>query len=55
MAKRFTLRIAVNNLFDRDPPLMPDSRNVLGLLRNNTLFRYDLLGRQIVIGATTRF
>ena len=55
VAKRFTLRIAVNNLFDRDPPLMPDSRNVLGLLRNNTLFRYDLLGRQIVIGATTRF
>ena len=55
VAKRFSLRVAVNNLFDRDPPLMPDSRNVLGLLRNNTLFRYDLLGRQIVVGATTRF
>ncbi|WP_241491777.1 TonB-dependent receptor domain-containing protein [Sphingomonas endophytica] len=55
VAKRFTLRVAVNNLFDRDPPLLPDSRSVLGLLRSNTLFRYDLLGRQIVVGATARF
>lgn len=55
VAKRFTLRLAVNNLFDRDPPLLPDSRSVLGLLRSNTLFRYDLLGRQIVVGATARF
>ncbi|MEH3121831.1 MAG: TonB-dependent receptor [Sphingomonas phyllosphaerae] len=55
VAKRFTLRLAVNNLFDRDPPLLPDSRSTLGLLRSNTLFRYDLLGRQIVVGATARF
>ncbi|WP_082457005.1 TonB-dependent receptor domain-containing protein [Sphingomonas sp. Leaf23] len=55
VAKRYTLRLAVNNLFDRDPPLIPNSRSLLGLLRNNTLFRYDLLGRQIVAGATVRF
>ncbi|MEH3159262.1 MAG: TonB-dependent receptor [Sphingomonas taxi] len=55
VAKRFTLRVSVNNLFDRDPPLLPDSRNVLGLLRSNTLFRYDLLGRQFVFGVSTRF
>ncbi len=55
IAKRFALRVSVNNLFERDPPLLPDSRNVLGLLRSNTLFRYDLLGRQIVVGATARF
>lgn len=55
VAKRYTLRLAVNNLFDRDPPLIPNSRSELGLLRNNTVFRYDLLGRQIVAGATVRF
>nr|WP_246360697.1 TonB-dependent receptor [Sphingomonas abaci] len=55
IAKRFTLRFSVNNLFDRDPPLIPDSRQTLGLLRSNTLFRYDLLGRQIVMGVSTRF
>ena len=55
VAKRFVLRLAVNNLFDRDPPLIPNSRSELGLLRNNTVFRYDLLGRQIVAGATVRF
>lgn len=55
VAKRYTLRFAVNNLFDRDPPLIPNSRSDLGLLRNNTVFRYDLLGRQIVAGATVRF
>jgi outer membrane receptor protein involved in Fe transport len=52
---RFTLRLAVNNLFDRDPPLLPDSRSVLGLLRSNTLFRYDLLGRQLVANVSVKF
>ncbi|WP_243848286.1 TonB-dependent receptor domain-containing protein [Sphingomonas insulae] len=55
IAKSFTLRISVNNLFDRDPPVIPDSRNLLGLLRNNTMYNYDLLGRQIVAGASVRF
>ncbi|HEX8484929.1 TonB-dependent receptor domain-containing protein [Sphingomonas sp.] len=55
VAKQLSLRLSVNNLFDKDPPLIPDSRNLLGLLRNNTLFGYDLLGRQLVAGATMRF
>lgn len=55
VSKRFTLRLSANNLFDRDPPLIPNSRNVLGLLRNNTLFRYDLLGRQLVAGISLRY
>jgi outer membrane receptor protein involved in Fe transport len=55
VVKRMNLRFSVNNVFDKDPPLIPDSRNLLGLLRNNTLFRYDLLGRQFVVGATVRF
>ncbi|NYD90190.1 TonB-dependent receptor [Sphingomonas melonis] len=55
IAKRYTLRASVNNLFDRDPPLVPDSRSTLGLLRANTMFNYDLLGRQIVMGVTTTF
>lgn len=55
IAKRFSLRLSVNNLFDRDPPLVPDTRNLLGLLRNNTVFGYDQLGRQLVAGVVTRF
>lgn len=53
--KQMTLRIAANNLFDRDPPLVPDSRSRIGLLRGNTIMGYDLLGRQIVVGVSTRF
>ncbi|MES2336893.1 MAG: TonB-dependent receptor [Pseudomonadota bacterium] len=55
IAKRFSLRLAVNNLLDKDPPLLPNSRNVLGLLRANTVMRYDLLGRQIVAGIGLNF
>jgi len=55
IAKAYTLRVSVNNLFDKDPPLLPNSRSVLGLLRNNTLMGYDLLGRQIVAGVALRF
>ena len=55
VGKRFTLRFSANNIFDRDPPLVPNARNLLGLLRNNTLFNYDLLGRQLNAGATVRF
>ncbi|WP_033922182.1 TonB-dependent receptor domain-containing protein [Sphingomonas sp. 37zxx] len=55
IAKRFNLRFSVNNLFDKDPPLLPNARNVLGLLRTNSLMRYDMLGRQLVAGATMKF
>ncbi len=52
--KRMTFRIAANNLFDRDPPIVPDSRSKIGLLRGNTIMGYDLLGRQIVAGVSLR-
>ncbi|MGR6328248.1 TonB-dependent receptor domain-containing protein [Sphingomonas sp. XXL09] len=54
VAKRFGLSVSVNNLFDRDPPLVPDSRSLLGLLHSNTMFGYDLLGRQIAVGFNAR-
>jgi len=55
IADRFTFRLSVNNVFDKDPPLIPNSRSVLGLLRSNTMFNYDLLGRQLVAGINARF
>ncbi|WP_230770755.1 TonB-dependent receptor domain-containing protein [Sphingomonas sp. Leaf4] len=55
IAKRMTFRLSVNNVFDTDPPLVPNSRNLLGLLRTNTVFRYDLLGRNVVAGIGLNF
>ncbi len=52
--KRMTFRVAANNILDRDPPLIPDSRSRIGLLRGNTIMGYDLLGRQIVAGVSVR-
>ena len=52
--KQMTFRLAANNIFDRDPPLVPDSRARIGLLRGNTIMGYDLLGRQIVAGISLR-
>ncbi|MCD2322592.1 TonB-dependent receptor [Sphingomonas sp. IC-56] len=52
--KQMTFRVAANNIFDRDPPLVPDSRARIGLLRGNTIMGYDLLGRQIVAGVSIR-
>ncbi|MBY9062918.1 TonB-dependent receptor [Sphingomonas yunnanensis] len=54
IGKVYTLRFSVNNLLDRDPPLLPDSRSTLGLLRGNTLFRYDLLGRQLAASVSMK-
>jgi outer membrane receptor protein involved in Fe transport len=52
--KRMTFRISANNIFDRDPPIVPDSRSRIGLLRGNTIMGYDLLGRQLVAGISLR-
>ena len=39
-------------MFDKTPPILPNSYNY-GLSRSNTLSaRYDSLGRQIAVGAT---
>ncbi|MDJ0276756.1 TonB-dependent receptor [Sphingomonas sp. 2R-10] len=54
VAKRMTFRLTANNLFDTDPPLVPNSRERIGLLRTNSIMGYDLLGRQIVAGVSLR-
>ncbi|MFV0622496.1 TonB-dependent receptor domain-containing protein [Sphingomonas sp. ac-8] len=52
----FSFRIAANNILDKSPPVFPNSRDVTGLFRNNTISsRYDILGRQIAIGTTINF
>jgi outer membrane receptor protein involved in Fe transport len=51
----YSFRISANNIFDKLPPLLPNSYGY-GLSRSNTLSaRYDSLGRQIAIGATVNF
>lgn len=53
--KAYSFRISANNLFDKTPPILPNSYNY-GLSRSNTLSaRYDSLGRQIAVGATLNF
>ena len=55
IAKRFSFRVAANNLLDRVPPILPNSYNI-ALARTNTIpQRYDSLGRQIAIGTTITF
>jgi outer membrane receptor protein involved in Fe transport len=53
--KAYSFRISANNLFDRTPPILPNSYNY-GLSRSNTLSaRYDSLGRQLAVGVTLNF
>ncbi|KQT32903.1 hypothetical protein ASG29_08950 [Sphingomonas sp. Leaf412] len=54
VSKQMTFRLAANNIFDIDPPLVPNSRERIGLLRTNTVMGYDLLGRQLVAGLSVR-
>jgi len=55
VTKAYSFRISANNLFDRTPPILPNSYNY-GLSRSNTLSaRYDSLGRQVAVGFTLNF
>ena len=49
----FTLRAGINNIFDKDPPLLDDS--VTGSGTPNTYNNYDLLGRAVFVGLTADF
>jgi len=49
----FTLRAGVNNVFDKDPPLVPAS--IVGGGLPNTYPMYDLLGRRMFVGLTANF
>ncbi|USI72767.1 TonB-dependent receptor domain-containing protein [Sphingomonas morindae] len=53
--KGYSIQIAANNLFDRKPPLVPNSYGYSLSYANTFPQRYDSLGRQIAISATTRF
>jgi len=55
VTKAYSFRISANNLFDKTPPILPNSYNY-GLSRSNTLSaRYDSLGRQVAVGVTLNF
>ncbi|HEU0066837.1 MAG TPA: TonB-dependent receptor, partial [Sphingomonas sp.] len=55
IAERMTLTAAVNNIFDKQQPILTNTYDY-ALSRGNTIpQRYDTLGRQISIGVTTRF
>lgn len=55
VSSALSLRLAANNLFDKSPPILPNSYDY-GLSRSNTLpARYDSLGRQIALGASLSF
>ncbi len=49
----FRLRAGVNNVFDKDPPLVPAA--IVGGGLPNTYPMYDLLGRKLFIGLTADF
>ncbi len=49
----FTLRGGVNNLFDKDPPLV--NNRLSGTGSPNTYPTYDVLGRKVFMGVTANF
>jgi outer membrane receptor protein involved in Fe transport len=53
VASKVTLRVGVNNVFDRDPPLV-DLDYLPGVFGNGNTFPqvYDTLGRYIFINVT---
>jgi len=46
---KFRFRIGIDNLFDREPPVVD------GLLGNTDASNYDILGRRFYLGATAKF
>jgi iron complex outermembrane recepter protein len=52
--KRFTLRAGINNVLDRDPPLLVDAG--AGIANGNTFVQtYDALGRHVFVSLSSRF
>lgn len=59
VAKRMTLGVTINNLLDKDPPIIParggnNSYSINGW-QNSPVNFYDVYGRYIQFSATTRF
>jgi outer membrane receptor protein involved in Fe transport len=51
--EKLAVRAGINNIFDRDPPLIENA--IVGGANPNTYPTYDLLGRQLFLGLTARF
>jgi len=51
--KNVSLRLGVNNLLDRDPPVLPSEITNTG--SGNVFASYDTLGREYFLGATVKF
>jgi outer membrane receptor protein involved in Fe transport len=47
------LRVGMNNIFDKDPPVLDDA--ITGSGTPNTFNNFDLLGRQVFMGITADF
>ena len=53
---RYTLRAGVNNIFDRDPPIIGSGELPVGVGSGNTFPQiYDPLGRFLFVGLTADF
>jgi len=57
ITKNFTLRAGVNNIFDRDPPIVSNTAATLpGFGSGNTYpGTYDCCGRTLFVSATAKF
>jgi outer membrane receptor protein involved in Fe transport len=51
--EKLAVRGGINNIFDRDPPLIDNA--IVGTGLPNTYPTYDLLGRHLFVGLTARF
>jgi iron complex outermembrane receptor protein len=55
VTRRFTLSLAANNIFDKLPPIQPDSYDQYQSRANTIPQTYDPLGRFVQISATANF
>ncbi len=53
VVRGFEVRAGINNLFDKDPPLI--TSEIVSSGANNTFETYDTLGRQLFLAFTARF
>ena len=53
VSKNLSLRLGVNNVLDKDPPLVNEYNTTTGA--PNTYPTYDMLGRQLYAAFTARF
>ena len=49
----FSVRAGVNNVFDKDPPILANA--IVGGARPNTYTTYELLGRRLFVGLSANF